>query len=168
MDLKLSFNIKKSKCMVFNSPTNKLIITKPFTIEGRPLELVTTFKYLGFVINCKLCNTDDINKTRDKFYREFNIILRKFSFADIRVKLFLFQNYCLQFYGSELWFNNQGSHNSLKQFAIGYHKAMKKILGISSHESNHYACQEARLLTFENLLKTNKIHFLPSLKYCSL
>ena len=36
-------------------------------------------------------------------------------------------------------------------------KAIKKILGLSTHESNHYACQEARLLTFKHLLNKMKV-----------
>ena len=157
--LKLRFNIKKSKCMVFKHSNYKLTVTKSFTIGDRPLELVDTFRYLGFVINCNLRNTEDINRSRDKFYKEFNMILRKFSFVDTRVKLFLFQQYCLQFYGCELWYNNQRSVSSLKQFAVGYHKAIKKVLGLSSHESNHFACQEAGLLTFENLINKVRIYF---------
>ena len=124
------------------------------------METVTSFKYLGYVINNRLCNAEEI--ARDTVYREFNCILRKFSFADIKVKLYLFRQYCLQLYGSELWFNNHRSSGSLKALAMGYHKAVKKILGLSYHESNHYACQEAQLLTFENLF--NKIRIFSMLR----
>lgn len=33
------------------------------------------------------------------------------------------------------------------------------MLGLSSHESNHFACQEAGLLTYENLLNKIRIVF---------
>ena len=36
---------------------------------------------------------------------------------------------------------------------------------MSSHESNHYACQEAQLFTFENMLNNIKIQF--ALRICS-
>ena len=109
------------------------------------------------MLNNRLTNVDDISMTRDRFYKEFNCILRKFSFTDIRVKLFLFKNYCIQLYGCELWFYNHHSLGSLKSFAVAYHKAIKKLLGLSYHESNHFACQEAQLLTFENLINKMKI-----------
>ena len=60
-------------------------------------------------------------------------------------------------YGCELWFTNSCSASSLKQFAIGYHKAVKKLLDLSTHESNHYACQEAQLLTFQHFVNKCKI-----------
>ena len=79
---------------------------------------------------------------------------------DENIKIFLFKQYCLQLYGEELWFGGVKSKTALKQFAIGYHKAIKKLIGVSYHESNHYACQEAQLLTFEHYLNNNRIQFM--------
>ena len=84
-------------------------------------------------------------------------MLRNFSFTDTKVKLFLFKQYCLQIYGSELWFSDCCSASPLKHFEIGYHKAIKKILNLSYHESNHYACQEAQVLTFQHFINKSKI-----------
>lgn len=155
--LNLSFNCMKSKYLVFN-PRDK--INTPVShieIENTPLERVTSFKYLGIILNSNLNNIDDITRARNKFYSDFNSLLRKFSFTSIPVKLLLFQHFCLQFYGSELWFYNDRALTSLKQFGVGYHKAIKKILNLSYHESNHFACQEASLPTFKHYL--NKMRF---------
>ena len=114
---------------------------------------------LGFIITNSLNNINDINRAKSKFYVEFNSLLRKFSFADKKVKLFLFKQYCLQFYGPELWFGCSKSLKAGHQFAVGYHKAIKKLLGFSYHESNHYACQEAGLYMFEHLVNKIKISF---------
>ena len=70
---------------------------------------------------------------------------------------FLFNQFCIQFYGADVWFYNEKCKHSLHQFAVGYHKAVKKLLGLSTHESNHFACQEASLLTFEHLLNKIKV-----------
>ena len=99
----------------------------------------------------------DINTVRSKSYGDFNSLLRKFHFASTDVKLFLFKQFCTQFYGAELWFYDKKSKSALLQFAIGYHKAIKKLLGVSTHESNHFVCQEASLLTFEHLLNKMKL-----------
>ena len=123
---------------------------------------VTTYKYLGFLITSSLNNIEDITRARNKFYSEFNFLLRHFNFADSYVKLFLFKQYCLQIYGSELWFRNDRSLSGLKQFAVGYHKAIKKILGLSYHESNHYSCQEANMLVFSHYI--NKIKIMTALR----
>ena len=157
--LDLEFNDKKTKCMVFRSSNSccKRAVVTPFNMDGKPIEFVTSFKYLGFVVTSNLNNKEDIDRVRGKFYSEFNSILRNFNFADQKVKLFLFKQYCLQFYGSELWIGSGGASGALKQFAIGYHKAIKKLLNLSYHESNHFACQEAQLLTFKHLLNRIKI-----------
>ena len=157
--LDLEFNDKKTKCMVFRSSNSccKRAVVTPLNMNGKPIEFVTSFKYLGFVVTSNLNNKEDIDRVRGKFYSEFNSILRNFNFADQKVMLFLFKQYCLQFYGSELWIGSGGASGALKQFAIGYHKAIKKLLNLSYHESNHFACQEAQLLTFKHLLNRIKI-----------
>ena len=129
-------------------------------IQGNPMDIVREFKHLGYISNDNFTNVDDIVKTRDKFYCEFNSILRRFSFADIKVQLFLFCTYCLQWYGSKLWFNTYKSLTSLRGFfQWGYHKAIKKLLHLSDHESNHFACHEAGLMTFENYLNKSRIFY---------
>ena len=157
--LELNFNIDKSKCMIFPYQGSNVCKDICFSIGELALQIVDSFKYLGFIVNSKMHNTDDIDRARNKFYQEFNVILRKFSFADKRVKLFLFSQYCLQLYGAELWFYNKNAKSNLKQFSVGYHKAIKKLLGLSYHESNHYACQEAKLYTFDHLINKFKILF---------
>ena len=156
-NLKLAFNHSKSKYMVFRSKHSKPVSFGLILINGIPLERVETFKYLGFILNDTLSNVDDICRVRNKFYSNFNSLLRKFHIADTRVKLFLFRQFCLQFYGIEMWIQNHKAANAIKQFEIGYHKAIKKLLGFSYHESNHYSCQEASLLTFQHLI--NKVKF---------
>ena len=158
-NLKLDFNYEKTKIMRFSHGSSKAenLQIKSLIIGNQPIQAVTTIRYLGYMINNNLSNSDDISRAKSKFYSEFNLILRKFSFADKEVKLFLFKQYCLQFYGSELWFGPCKSAQALKQFGVGYHKAIKKLLGLSTHESNHFACQEARLLMFGHLLNKQKI-----------
>ena len=162
--LNLQFNVVKSKCMLFSS--KEVSIVRPFLIDGVALETVKCFKYLGMNITDDLSNSNDVYRVKCKFYSDFNCLLRKFSFADTKTKVFLFKQFCLQLYGCELWFNCKKSLKELKEFAVGYHKAIKKILGLSYHESNHFACQEAQLLTFENLL--NKIKIMAAFRMLSL
>ena len=160
LKLELEFNANKSKVIVFNHCKKTTEVKKNFVLGGRQVEFARTIRYLGYEIVDTLCNENDINCKMRKFYAEFNQILRKFNNLDVNTKLFLFKQYCLQIYGSELWFSRKRSGNNIKQFAVGYHKAIKKILGLSYHESNHYACQEAGVYTFENLMNNNKIQFM--------
>ena len=156
-ELKLEVNKEKTKCMVFHKSRFKSHYNRPFRIDNADIQYVSSFKYLGFMLRGDLNNVDDINRVLKKFYKEFNCLLRKFSFTETEVMLYLFKQYCLQFYGVELWIQNNRCVSSLKQFGIGYHKAVKKIIGVSYHESNHFACQEANLLTFEHTINKIKI-----------
>ena len=159
LSLDLNFNLQKTKCMIFRCKrrTTEGIVVSKFQLNGNPIDFVNSFKYLGFLISCRLNDDLDICRVRSKFYSDFNSMFRQFSFTDREVKLFLFKQYCLQMYGCELWFCNSCSLTSLKQFSIGYHKAIKKLLELSSHESNHYACQEAQLFTFQHFVNKCKI-----------
>ena len=131
-------------------------------IDGEAIEKVNEFKYLGFIIRSDSSNVDDIQRALKKFYCNFNNILRKFSFADVNVKVYLFKCYCLQIYGAEMWMQDKGSTSIFKNFAVAYHKAIKKLLGLSTKESNHYACQEAKLFIFKHLI--NKIRISSALR----
>ena len=115
--------------------------------------------YSNFTPWYHLSNLRDIDCRRSKFYAEFNQVLRKFCDLERNVKLLLFKQYCLQIYGAELWIGGKFSHRSLKQFSIGYHKAIKKLIGVSYHESNHYSCQEAQTFTFEHYINSMKVNF---------
>ena len=109
---------------------------------------------------------DDIKRERNRFYNCFNSILRKFNNTDFNVFLTLFKSYCIQFYGSTLWFNNFNCKTVLNQFAIGFHKALKKILGVGWGVSNHYVCSIFGLVTFENLININQVKFAHKLINC--
>ena len=156
--IKLEINDQKSKCMIFRHKySKKYSPCKKFEIDGKPVDFCHSFRYLGYIVMSNLKNDEDISRAVGKFYSEFNVILRKFNFTEPRVKLLLFKQYCLQIYGCEFWVEGYGSSSDIKQFGIGYHKAIKKLLGLSYHESNHFACQEANLMIFKHFLNVNKI-----------
>ena len=157
--LDLVINEVKSKVMVFSNKVNKPRGLKQFFIEDKIIHMVNHIRYLGYEMNEDLSSGKDIDDKRSKFYSEFNQILRKFTLLDKNLKLFLFRQFCLQIYGAELWFGCSRSSSSLKQFAVGYHKAIKKLLGFSTHEGNHYSCEQAQLLIFRHLLFSVKVNF---------
>ena len=161
-NLKLTFNKDKSKWMVFRATSGKQDYLMNIKMDNETVERVYEFKYLGYIIRSDLANTDDMQRALKKFYCEFNSILRNFSFTDSKVKLFLFKYYCLQIYGADLWIGNKGCAAIMKKFSVAYHKAIKKLLNLSTHESNHYACQEAEMLTFEHFI--NKKRFMTVLR----
>ena len=157
LDIALNFNNTKSKYMIFRQKMGKFVTHCAPKIRDNKLDRVESIKYLGFTLDRHSSNNDDIYWARKKFDSDFNSLVRKFHFASNNVKIFLFKQFCIQFYGGDLWFYNKGSNYEIKQFAVAYHKAIKKILCLSTHESNHFACQEASLFTFEHLLNRMKV-----------
>ena len=110
--LNLKVNINKTKCMIFSlKPKENLV--KLFSVWQKPIEFVDTFRYLGFYMQNNMRDSEDIINTRGKFYRDFNCILRKFSYVNKDVLLYFFKQYCLQFYSAELWIEFQATSNSL-------------------------------------------------------
>ena len=164
LKLDLQFNVSKCRIMIFMFGKG-MNIERQFLIGSQSVCHAQSIKYLGFYLTYNLCNVEDINVKRNKFYSEFNQILRKFHSVDRNIKLFLFKQFCLQIYGAELWFGDNKSKVALKQFAIGYHKAIKKLISLSYHESNHYACEQAELLIFEHYVNSLRIKFLFRLNF---
>ena len=158
-NLKLKLNENKTKSMIFRKRNSKNNDIKPFKIHNKVIESVSSLRYLGYILQEQLVNTKDIGHNLTKFYKEFNIILRKFGYADTKVKLYLFKQCCLQIYGSDSWFCNHGSLSSLRDFGVAYHKAIKKILMLSTHESNHFACELANMWTFDHFRNKSLIFF---------
>ena len=134
--LKLNFNRNKSICIRFSFNSISTDLKKRFSLGKELLENVNEIRYLGFMITYNLCNKIDIIRERNRFYGNFNCILRKFYYVDLQIFLTLFNSFCLCFYGTELWFENFNCKTIKKQFAIGYHKAVKKILQVPWREGN--------------------------------
>lgn len=56
-----------------------------------------------------------------------------------------------------MWLSSANCSQILKQFSIGYHKAIKKIFNFSNRESNHNICKLADLFVFDHFLNSLKI-----------
>ena len=84
-------------------------------------------KYLGCVLNFKLCEDLDIDLSNVSFNRSFVFIFRKFNSVSIDVFCSLFHSYFLSFYGIELWIKMKSTGN-FKVMSISYHAAIKRML----------------------------------------
>ena len=157
--IKLKINFNKSECIKFTRQSNQHLIDKFIKIGENNIKFVSEVKYLGYYIDFNLCNETDIRNNLNSFYKQFNCTLRKFSKLDSDVLLKLFKTYASQFYGSPLWFRNFKCTKILKQFAVAYHKAIKKILKVSYGSSNHDCCEILNLLTFNHFINFSKIRF---------
>ena len=157
--LKLKINTNKSVCVKFSKKGNALLNDNLITCGNNFIKFSSSVEYLGFKMDFKLNDKEDIIRVRNKFYSQFNIVLRKFHFSDINVLLQLFDSYCTGFYGMELWFNLRGCSTLLNQFSVGFHKAIKKIFNVPYYFSNHDVCEAAGLFTFQHFINFNQTTF---------
>ena len=154
----LRINYEKSVTMNFcKKNCNFREIECKFVLPNGILKHVNETKYLGFIINRYLEEKPDIERARNKFFSKFNVILRRFNSLSWEVLLYLIKSYCTPFYGADLWINLDNSSQILNQFAIGYHKAFKKICNVSSRMSNHFICNQIGIFMFKHYINYLKI-----------
>ena len=89
----MSFNTKKTVCMVFN-PTNRQRIIcncfQNFVLAGSHLLFVDSFKYLGHILDNCLNDDSDIKREIKNLFFRANLLCRRFQRCSLQEKLVLF------------------------------------------------------------------------------
>ena len=104
--ISMSFNTKKTVCMVFNPCDRRKIIcdTFPqFILAGCKLQFVEQFRYLGHLIDSCLSDDKDIQREIKALFTRTNMLCRRFKICSLQVKLKLFRSYCMCLYDAALW-----------------------------------------------------------------
>ena len=144
-DKNLTINIKKSKCVVFNQTgrLEKYI----FTVNGRPLETVDSFCYLGFNVKCSGIVKHAMNVLNDKAKKALrplmNAIVRFKIPAKTSIRLFHTYISPILLYNVENWsilsdkkiqnFNATSLYENISTSKIDlvHRKLLKFILGVT-------------------------------------
>ena len=140
---KFEINIKKTKCMVFNRG-NSLCKANIF-INGKVIDNVKHFKYLGFSIGAKNCNFTSMPldlsiKARRAIFALNNRIKLSMLPARLAIKIFATQIAPILLYGSEIWvpYSNFDFKGWEKCEVEKVHtQFLKRIMGCDIHSSNH-------------------------------
>ena len=93
------------------------------------------------------------------FNKSVGIFLRSLGSCDIAVKWYMFNHLWTSFYGAQLWVKRWGNIALLKQLAISYPSAHKKVLGLPKWASNHFTCSMLGCLTFDHFLNLKVLKF---------
>ncbi len=98
---------KKSVAMIWKTKDNKDLNFPDLYLSGQDLNVYTTAKYLGHIINNNMSD-DNMYRQRRKLYAQTNMLVRKCYMCSDQVKINLFRAYCTSFYTATLWvkFNN--------------------------------------------------------------
>ena len=99
--LNMTFDTKKTVCMVFN-PTDRRKVAcasfPDFTLAGCKLKFVDSFRYLGHIIDNCSCDDQDINREFKALFTRTNILSRRFKRCTVQVKVRLFKAFCICFF----------------------------------------------------------------------
>ena len=163
----LKVNLDKTKIVHFRKRFGAGSRVVDFKLGDVNIENVPSVRYLGCLISHNLCDAEDIDRLKANFIKTTGMFYRKFNSIDFNLKLKLFEVLCLNFYGSELWYDSFGSNGARKKFAIAYHVSLKKLLGLPKFFSNHLVCNSLEFLTFENRMNFNVLNFYYRLRDCS-
>jgi len=128
----LSCNINKTVCIIL-CQKNEIVCTGLYfhvlDFQGTSdLQFVSHFKYLGHIITHNLSDDNDIQREIRSMFVRCNVLIRKFSNCSLRVKVKLFQSYCLCFCDIAFWSSYQAT--SMCKFRSCYNKCLKLFLGI--------------------------------------
>ena len=99
-ELDLMLNFSKCQASVFNHNGDKF---PKLTLGGNPIEYTESYKYLGIILNGTLTNKEDFARAEKSHLRQFFSFYRKFESCNEDIRVFLYNTYCHNMYGIELW-----------------------------------------------------------------
>jgi hypothetical protein len=161
-------NVEKTVCMVF-PPKNRImhIATNFPTLNvGRlDIQFVSTFKYLGHIINAKMDDDDDIQREIRNLFMRTNILARKFRLCSVSVKILLFKSFCICFYDVSLW--ARYSSGKLNKMRSCYNRCIKTFFNFKRKDSMTKILFELGLQSFQTLLSNSCVLLQNQLRACS-
>lgn len=165
--IKMSFNTKKTVCMIFN-PCNKRKTVcdsfPAFSLAGCNLLVVQQFKYLGHIIDNSCSDDADINRELKSLFTRTNVLIRRFKRCSTQVKVQLFRSFCICFYDAALWCHFTVA--SMNKLASSYTKCMKIFFNFDKYSSVTSMLLQLGLPSFTTLLHNYRISFVHNLSQC--
>ena len=151
--INMSFNTKKTVCMIFNPCNRRKIVSNvfpQFMLSGCRLEFVEHFRYLGHIIDNFLCDDKDIEREIKALFTRTNMLCRRFKRCSVAVKLKLFRTFCICFYDIALWVNFTVS--AITKLTSCYHKCIKSFFNYGKFSSVTAMLFELGLPSFSTVL----------------
>ncbi|XP_063378555.1 uncharacterized protein LOC134665511 [Cydia fagiglandana] len=101
-------------------------VVPPVYLNGSPVRVVTSFKYLGHYLTENLRDDMDMERERRALAVRCNMLSRRFSKCTTDVKTTLFRAFCQCFYTCSLWCNyTKRSYNALR---VQYNDAFRILM----------------------------------------
>ena len=110
-----------------------------FQLEGRPIDIVNNFNYLGFGFSTQLSFSEHVKTINSKARAKCGLLFTRLPIIDLPLStvLDLFSIFILPtyLYGLPLWYSNC-SASSLQMVDATFTKYLKRYLHIPSHSNN--------------------------------
>ena len=131
-DYNIIFNAKKSKLMHFgrNKMNTKTTISMA---NGCTIDYVEQCVHLGTIIHSDITRKNIDSAVNDLFMRTNNLIA-DFSYTHSSTLSVLFQSYCMNVYGSQLWSYND--FRAVERFYTAWRKTIRRIWRIDKRTHN--------------------------------
>lgn len=156
IEINMSCNVAKTVCMVFRPTRSRFVVAEAFPqfiLDGKPLEFVNEFKYLGHVLNNDLNDDDDIKREIRNLFMRSNILIRRHGKCSIVVKRAIFQAFCMCLYDAALW--QRFSSKVFNKLKSCYVKCIKIFFGYGRRDSATQMLNELNLPSFDVLFSTS-------------
>ena len=95
------------------------------------------FRYLGHIMTADCRDAKNIKKQFRRQNAVGNMLVRKFSFAQIEAKIQLFKSYCYPIYGCALW--RHSFQNSSRKLTVSYSDTFKRLINVPRYTSSSLA-----------------------------
>jgi len=154
--INMSLNTRKTVCIMFKPKCKRLVISESFpafVLDDQELTFVSSFKYLGHIIDNSLNDDLDISREMKCLFTRTNIPIRRFGKCSVDVKKKLFRTFCLCFYDVALLCNF--TVFCFNKFASCYYKCMKSFLGYRKYSSVTNMLLNLSLPSFNCNARTN-------------
>ena len=155
----IDVNRVKTKYMLFSRKT--IPVNNEFSLlySNNPIERVTTFKFLGIVLDESLNWHHHTNQVKLKISQGLYILnsLKNITTSEVRKSIYYSLIHSHLTYGCILWGNEQ--KKSIKPLQMSQKKAVRKI------DNAAYNAHADPLFAKFNILKIEKLHMLQSLQF---
>ena len=150
-DYNILFNPSKSKLMYFGK--NNLNCENLLCMSnGSSIEFVEQCVHLGTKIYSDISKKNIDNATNDLYMRTNNL-MADFSYAQSSTLSVLYNSYCMNVYGSQLWCFND--YKSVERFYIAWRKTIRRIWRLDKRTHNVLINLINRCLPINLILEKN-------------
>ena len=127
------FNAKKSKYMCIKPKKLKNICIPQVKLAVNTLELVSKYKYLGFMM-CNDNRDDEALSAQIRgLYCRGNALIKHFNYCSDYTKVTLFKTFCQSFYCNYLWSNC--SVKSFNRIRVAYNRVFRILMKLEYRTS---------------------------------